>query len=335
MGQTVVFTVSLDADDVAIEHVEPRPPQNPFRDAAGAAIRDRAWRIAALLVLVLPAIAAAVAFAITRGPWVTTTFLAAAALVTPASAAWAATRRVSGDAQARVAGWAVAGFAGAALAVPSVAGVVMVARAEQWNENGTGPTLAVLALSGAAGAWLGLALGNLRRAWHPVAAGTAAVLLVLAPLAVCAALLPATASTDEVESYVFTTASGGSRPEFVCGLETVEATRRHTEAVAWIAFGSPLAWVVDAASHTPGDLARAADGSAAQVQAWTRSSRLGPDAFQGYCYQPTSLGPPTGVIEARYEAAGPLGAKSATGAVMLLGALALAAVSWRRSPSPS
>src|SRR4051794_14656404 len=105
MGQTVVFTVSLDGNDVEIEQKAPRPPHHPFRDAFLTALRERAWRIAALLVLVVPAIAAGVTYAVTQGDWVSTSFLLAAALVTPASAAWAATRAVTGDMANRVAAW--------------------------------------------------------------------------------------------------------------------------------------------------------------------------------------------------------------------------------------
>ena len=75
MGQTVVFTVSLDGNDVAIEQVAPRPPDHPFRDAFLTGLRDRRWRIAALMVLVIPAIAAGVTFVITHGEWVSTAFL--------------------------------------------------------------------------------------------------------------------------------------------------------------------------------------------------------------------------------------------------------------------
>ena len=89
MGQTTVFTVSLDADDVAIEQQQEDPPRHPFGDAALAALKDPRWRFAFAAALVVPALVAGVTFAITGGEWVTTAFLAAAALVTPASAAWA------------------------------------------------------------------------------------------------------------------------------------------------------------------------------------------------------------------------------------------------------
>ena len=112
-------------------------------------------------------------------------------------------------------------------------------------------------------------------------------------------------------------------------------TRKHTENVAWLALGSPLVWVVDAATFSSAQLAAAPDGTLAQVQAWTRSTRLGPDAFRGYCYQSTSLGPPNDVVEARYVGVGPLGAQVATASAAIFGALALLRVSRRRSPLPS
>ena len=106
---------------------------------------------------------------------------------------------------------------------------------------------------------------------------------------------------------------------------------RHTETVAWIAFASPIAWAVDAAELSPASLANAADGSLAQAQAWTRSTRVGPDAFEGHCYQPTSLATPVAVTEARYEKAAALGTQVAVASALLMGALALGAVSRRRS----
>ena len=338
MGPTVVFTVSLDADDVAVEQIEarpPRPPHHPFRDAFLIGLRDKRWRIAALFSFVVPALAAGVTYAITRGEWVSTSFLLAAALATPASAAWAGTRAVTGEWVSRVAAWSFAGAAGAGLALASVPGVVLAARAEAWSEDGAIPTLAVLALAGATGAWLGCALANGRRAWPPIAAAALSAILALAPIAAFAALLPETTTTEQIVTYNFTTSYGSSRPAYVCGQQTATVTRKHTEEVAWLAFGSPLAWVVDAGNFSTAKLATAADGSLVQVQAWTRSTRLGPDSFQGYCYQATSLGPPTDVLEARYEGAGPLGAQVATVVTAIMGALALLSVSRRRSLSRS
>src|SRR6478735_4845384 len=109
MGQTVVFTVSTDSDDVAIDSTESRPPHHPVRDVAGEALRDRRWYIAAALTLVLPALAAAAAHVRTGGPWVTTSFLAMTALVTPASGAWAAARRYDGSVGPRIVVAALAG----------------------------------------------------------------------------------------------------------------------------------------------------------------------------------------------------------------------------------
>lgn len=335
MGQTVVFTVSLDGNDVAIEQVAPRPPHHPFRNAFLTGLRDRRWRLAALVVLVIPAISAGATALITHGEWVSTAFLLAAALVTPASAAWAATRAVTGDLTSRVAAWAVAGAGGAGLALASLPGVAIAANAEGWREDGAIPTLTVLALTGAAGAWLGCALANGRRAWRPIAAAGLTAALSLAPIGAFVALLPETTVTEQIVSYDFTTSYRSSRPAYVCAEETVTVTRKHTEHVAWLAFGSPLVWVVDAAAFSSSQLAAAPDGTLVQVQAWTRSTRLGPDAFRGYCYQATSLGPPNDVVEARYLGAGPLGAQVATASAAILGAFALLRVSRRRSPSPS
>lgn len=329
MGQTVVFTIALDADEVAIEQTSERPPHSPLRDAALTALRERRWRIAALIVLLGPAAAAAATFVITRGEWVTTAFLLAAALVTPPSAAWAGAT-TTGGAESRAASWLVAGLAGGVVALASIPGVVMVARAEQWHQAGAVPTLAVLALSGVTGAWIGLALANLRNPWSPIAAAFTTVALALAPIGVCAALMQETTTTEQILTYTFTTTYDGSRPAYVCGTQMEDVTRKHTQDAAWVAFASPLAWVVDAANVTPHRLANAPAGTLVQVQAWTRSTRVGPDSFQGYCYQPTSLGPPTGVIEARYAKAGPLGAQVAAVALLVVGVLSLAVVSRRR-----
>ncbi len=331
MGQTTVFTVSLDADDVAIDQFQEDPPRHHIRDAAIAALRDPRWRLAFVAVVIAPALVAGVTYAITGGEWVTTAFLVAAALVTPASGAWAGAKLAQGERSARAATWAVTGIAGALLALASLPGVALAGGTEHWGEAGAVPTLSVLACTGAAGAWLGCALANLRRAWSPIAAALATVFLTLAPIGVCAALLPSTTATDQVVSYNFAMVSNDGMPVFVCGQEKVEATRRHTEAVAWIAFASPIAWAVDAADLPAANLAHAADGSLAQAQAWVRSSRLGPDAFEGHCYQPTSLATPVAVTEARYEKAAALGTTVALASAMLFGAFALVAVSRRKS----
>ncbi|MGC4176133.1 hypothetical protein [Demequina sp.] len=331
MGQTVVFTVALDDDNVAIERREPRPPRRTFRDSANAALRDRHWHLALAACFVIPAVAAAVTFAITRGAWVTTAALVAAALVTPASGAWAGNRGLTGDWGARVAAWAVTGLAGAALALASVPLVIVTALAEEWDESAAVPTLSVLAISGAGGAWFGLALGLRERAWNRAAAAVATVVIALAPLGVAAALLPRTSVTEAISSYGFTATYAGNRPAYLCSEETVQVTRQHSEDVAWIAFASPLAWVVDAPQFTAAQLAAAPDGTVAQAQAWTRSSRVGPDDFVGYCYKATSLGRPLAVQLARYETAGPIGATVAVAFVGLVGAIALYGASRRRS----
>jgi hypothetical protein len=334
MGQTVVFKVSLDADDVAIDEFEPRPPRPPrhdLRDAGLAALRDRHWQLAALLCLVVPAAVAAVTFAVTRGAWVGTALLVAAAVMTPTCAAWAGAARAQGERRLRAARWAVTGASGALLALASVPGVALAAAREGWAESQAVPTLAVLALSGAAGAWLGLALANRQPAWPRIAAAALTLAMVFVPFAVATALLPETVVTEQITYHSFVATSVGGRPAFICRDETIDATRRHTEDVAWIAMTSPVAWVVDAASFSPSALAGAPDGSLAQAQAWTRSTRVGPDGFVGYCYQATSLGTPTAVTAERYEKAGTIGARLATAAAALCGAIALFAVSRRKS----
>jgi len=329
MGQTVVFTVSLDADQVDIGQTQPHPPRRVLRDAAVTAWRDPHWRYAALAVLAVPALAAGVTAAITNGPWVTTAFLVAAAVVTMASGAWAAASPLKGTRDARLAGWLVAGLCGGVLAMASVPGVALSAAHEQWRGQAAVATLAVLALIGAAGAWLGTLLAHVLR---PVAM-CAALAVMLVPLIAAAALTPATQATDEIVAYTFTTDSVAGRPAYVCGSETVQVHRAHTEDVAWLALASPISWVVDAPSFTAHELAFAPHGTVAKAQAWARSTRVGPDAFTGYCFQPTSLGPPTAVKEARYENAGPVGATSAAVAAAGLGIAALALAVRRRQSS--
>jgi hypothetical protein len=280
---------------------------------------------------VVPAGAAAVTFAVTRGAWVSTALVIAAAVMTPTCAAWAGAARAQGERRLRAVWWAVTGASGALLALTSVPGVALVAAREGWEESQAVPTLAVLALSGAAGAWLGIALANRQRAWPRVAAAALALAVVLVPFAVSAALLPETVVTERITYHSFVATSVGGRPAFICRDETIDATRRHTEDVAWIAMTSPVAWVVDAASFSPSALAGAPDGSLAQAQAWTRSTRVGPDSFVGYCYQSTSLGPPTAVKAQRYEKAEPVGARLATTTAALCGAIALLVVSRRKS----
>jgi len=331
MGQTVVFTVSLDAGDVAIEQNESRPPQHPFRDALLAALRDRRWYLAALLALAAPLVAATVTFALTGGDWVTTAYLAVAALATPASGAWAAARRTDGTWDERTAQLLAAALAGAALCVVHVPFVAWAARSEGWGEQGALPTLGVLALVGSAGACLGAALAARRVRGAAAVAVALTFAAALVPLGLYAALLPTTSATETISAYTFTPDYGSSRPLFICTTVPVEVTRLHTDDIAWIAMASPISWLVDAATFTPEELAKAADGSLAQAQAWVRSTRAGPDAFEGHCYAPTSLGVPPAVREARYATAAPLGAQVATVAAIVVAAFAFVAVSRRRS----
>jgi len=333
MGQTVVFTVSLDDGDVAIEQNESRPPQHPFRDALLAVVRDRRWYVAAAVAIGVPLLASAVTFVLTGGDWVTTAYLAAAALATPASGAWAAARQTEGTWDERTAHLLAAALAGAALCVVHVPFVAWAARWEGWGEQGALPTLGVLALAGSAGACLGAALAARRVRG---AAGVAVAVILAAavvPFGLYAALLPTTSVTDTISSYRFTPDYGSNRPLFICTTVPVEVTRLHTNDIAWIAMASPISWLVDAATFTPKELAKAPDGSLAQTQAWVRSTRVGPDAFEGHCYAPTSLGVPTAVREARYAAAGPLGAQLATFAA--LAAMAVAIIASAKSPSRS
>lgn len=330
MGQTVVFTVSTDSDDVAIDSTEARPPRHPFRDAAGVAVRDRRWHIAFALAFAVPALVAAIAFARTGGPWVTTSLVAAAALVTPASGAWAAARRHDGPRGPRA---AVVGLAGALLALAQVPAIAWAARAEAWGESGLAPTLSVLALAGSAGALLGFALSLWRGRSGAWLAPLAAMAIALVPIGLYAALVPTATVTESITDLAFTPAGDVGHPIFVCTEREVEATRSHTELIAWIAFGSPVAWAIDAAAFSVPQLANAGDGTLAQAQAWTRSTRVGPDSFTGHCYAPTSLGVPPAVREARYEGAAPLGVNVATAA--LIAAIAAAAFTSRQVRSGS
>jgi len=334
MGQTVVFKVSLDAGDVAIDELEARPPHPPshhFRDAMAAALRDRHWRLALLVCVALPASAAAITFVVTRGHWVSTAFLVAAALVTPVAAAWAGARPTQGERRERAAWMAATGASGAALSLTSLVGVLLLGSREGWGEDQAIPTLAVLALAGSAGAWLGFALANRQRRWRRGAAAATALAIVLVPLGVSAALVPETQTTEQITYHSFVATYAGGHPAFICKDQQVDVTRRHTEEVAWIAMMSPLAWVVDAPSFTPSALADAAQGSLAQSQAWARSTRVGPDAFVGYCYQATSLGPPTAVKAERYAKSGPIGAQLAAASALLCAAAAAVTVIRRKS----
>jgi len=331
MGQTVVFTVSLDADDVAIDSFEPSPPRHPVRDAALTALRDRNWRLAFLACLVVPTLAASGTFLITGGAWGSTVLLVAAALTTAVAAAWAGASPVRGVWDERAAGWLVVGAAGGLLALASVPGVLVAGRLEGWGESGTVPTLVVLALVGAASAWFGCAVSNGRRAWPAPLAAVTVVAIALAPLAVVAAMIPQTTVTEQVTYHRFLPTYAGGRPAYICSDEAVEVSRRHTDDVAWMAFASPLVWAVDAAAFSPTQLAAAADGTLAQAQAWTRSTRVGPDDFIGHCYQPTSLGTPVAVRTARYDKAPPLGAEAAAIAALLGGAFAGVRVIRRKS----
>jgi hypothetical protein len=331
MGQTVVFTVSTDSDDVSIASTESQPPRRPILDAARAALRDRRWHIALLVTFAVPALAAAITAALTGGAWVTTTFLAMAALVTPASGAWAAARRYDGPLPERSADLLVAGIAGGLLAFMQVPGVVLATRAENWDQTDWVHVLAVLVLTGAAGALVGKAVAASGRSGAGWRASALMVALGLLPLALYTALLPTTKVTETVTELSFTTVYDLGRPAYVCGTQEVERTRAHTELIAWIAQASPMVWVIDAPSLAASELAGADDGTAAQVQAWTRSTRVGPDSFTGHCYAPTSLGVPTAVREARYENVRPFGINAAS--ILFIGAAGVAAATSLKSPS--
>ena len=328
MGQTVVFTVPLDADgEVGIERTESRePPRHPFLDALRALLRDRHWRIAAALSLAAPATAALTTWMITGGAWATTAYLVAAGLVVPASAAWAGAHRPAGSWDERAAQWTVTGLAGSALAMCVLPGVLVASRSELGDF--LGPTLATVALAGAAGAWLGMAVGGRLKAavW--------ALAIAVVPLGLFAALLPSTEVTEQIESYDFVAGSevrfGVRQPSFRCDVVLVEATRRHTEAITWIAFGSPATWVMDAASLSGEQFEAAPGGSVARAHAWMRSTQAGPDDFVGHCYQPTSLATPTSVKEARYEKQGSQGVQLAAASAILAGAAAFVIVALRR-----
>jgi len=299
MGRTVVFTVPLEGDDaVTIERAEARePPRRPFLEALRGLLRDRHWWLAAALSLALPALAAALTWMITGGAWVTTAYLVAAGAVIPASAGWAAATRPHGNWDERVAGWAIAGLAGAALAMCVLPGAWLASRSEPGDF--LGPTLSTVALIGTAGAWLGMAMGRRVKA----------VLVVLAiavvPLGMFAAFLPTTSVAEEIEYYEFVAGSevrfGVRQPTFMCGVQVVEVTRRHTENITWMAWASPMTWVMDAAVLSGEEFLSAEPGSRAQAHAWMRSTQAGPDAFAGHCFQPTSLATPTALKQARYE----------------------------------
>jgi len=324
MGQTTVFTVSLDSDDVAIGDVVDIPPRRPVRDALQDLSHNRQWAAAFAIAFAIPAIAAGVA-AVLGGAWVTTTFLVATALVTPASGAWAAAQQRTGDRDRHLAAAFVAGLAGACLALASLPGLVWASRVEGLGDAGAGPTLLVLALTSAAAAWLGSALGR-----HGIAAVAIVLGCAVLPLAAYGALLPSTNVTEPIEYLAFTPAYDLGRPTFVCTRQEVTVTRNHTELIAWLATLSPLVWAVDASEFMPSSLAGADDGTLAQAQAWTRSTRVGPDDFMGHCYAPTSLGVPAAVREARYEKVPSL-ALTAAAASAMLAAVAAGFTSWRRS----
>src|SRR6187431_1154164 len=140
MGQTVVFTVPLDADgEVAIGRTEPgRPPRHPFRRALRDAIANAGWRWAALIAVLAPVLIGSITQMRTGGDWTATAALLTAALTLPTVAAGAAAQgsrvtapreddELAGEATGeRLARVAVVGLLGGTLALTSVPMLVWV-----------------------------------------------------------------------------------------------------------------------------------------------------------------------------------------------------------------
>lgn len=337
MARSVIFTVPLDpGDEMRVESRDARErADSRWRAEIVTHARSRAVRGALVAALLVPLAAGTASLAFAEGLWAgLVSLLAASATVAIGAAVAGAVGSNTRGGVARAAErLAAAGLSGAAVGIATAPAVVWAAASGDWNEAQVVPAIAVLMVVGVGCAWLGAAAAAVRAWGRPALAGAAAgALLVAAPLALFASLVPSTTTEDEIEVLAFHAAyadhSGVAVPAYFCETETAYATRTHTEAVAWIALASPLAWAVDAPSWTPAQLVAARD-SVSTAQAWLRSTQIGPDDVAGHCFQATSLGVPTGVKEERMSRAHPVGATTALAFAGLAGLVAWATVSRR------
>jgi hypothetical protein len=177
---------------------------------------------------------------------------------------------------------------------------------------GEAQTLPMSAAAGAAvavGALVGALSSQVAPGVHPtVGAAAAAVAVLLVPPMIFAATVPLTVSDDTISRHSFTVGfrdvSGRAYPAYVCDSETEIVRRAHPDRVAWLLTLTPLGVVADAPELPASALATAPRGGLPWAQAQMRQARLGPAPFEGYCYQPTSLGTPEAVQERRFESGG-------------------------------
>jgi hypothetical protein len=334
MGDTVVFTVSLDGDDVT-QHLAPRSLTIPTaRASLRGTVRDGTWQLSALAALMVPATTAIVSLTVGEPRGVhaevitVASIVAVAMVVAGATGARSASRwqRTQGAPEARVdtegpavatrdrlsivVGIWVAAWIGTMLAmVPAAPTLAWVAWRSGFGEAQTLPLVGTLAVEIAALAAVGVAVGWWRPTHRPVAIAAAiAVALMILPPLVYTASLPLVTSEDQVKHYAFTVGArdinGRAYPAYICGTDIVSRTRVHTERVWLLLATSPVVAVLDAPDRQPAALVDAPAGTYAALQADLRSARLGPDSFTGYCYQPTSLAPPQTVKEDRFAGAG-------------------------------
>lgn len=348
MGHTVVFRVPLDPeDDVAIQRRGPSPELRAefFAQIANVASTPR-WRWVVLAVATLP-ISVGVALRMAGlQAWFGAVVVGVAALATlvASGALGASMVRAMPDDFRRgdrigiaVARLGALWVGGAALTAASGPALAWVSLHERLTESQVTPMVVTLLVVSLGAVSLGAAVAA-SRPWRlsPASGAASALVLVLAPLALFAGSLPVVSTTDTVSWYTFTTGErsdrGASVPVFQCTTETVLRHRAHTERSAWLLALSPLVAIADAPVRTAGELADAAPGSLARVQAGLRSTRVGPDAFSGYCYQPTSLGVPNAVKEARYANVQPVGMAIALGELALFAGSAVVLLSRRRQP---
>lgn len=315
MGNKVIFTVPLDPDDdVAVS----------TRDSRGSFARDLssqlrislgspAWRLGALAVVGASAVGWIIALAVAEG-WtrlaplagavsalaVASAVLGAGVIDTVAEPGSPRSARMSTAAARSLA----IALAAAAMAIGALPALVWLALGGEIGEAQVVPLVSAILASASVAGLAGTAVVALRR-WEnttAVAALTGAALIV-APIAGFWVAVPLTARADELESLQFVAINveqdGVTRPAFVCRTEYSTRLRSHPERVAWLLSASPLVAVADAPLYSIADYERPASGSVAAVQAVLRSLRTAPSNVVGFCYQPTSLGVPNAVREAR------------------------------------